>query len=65
MPVVPILDGGRIKAELTRHGLSQSEFAARYRLRESAVSYAVRGRPLGAEAIYRIALGIEKLGELR
>ncbi len=65
MAVVPVLDGVRILTELRRHGLSQREFANRFHLRESAVSQAVRGHPVGAEVVYRIVLGLEKLGEVR
>jgi hypothetical protein len=63
MAVITVLDGVRVLAELRRHGLTQRAFADRFHLRESAVSRAVRGRPLGSEVVYRIVLGLEQLAE--
>jgi plasmid maintenance system antidote protein VapI len=57
--VRPILDGGLVRAELDRLGLTQAEFADRFHLREATVSNAVRGHPLSAEIVYRILLGLE------
>jgi transcriptional regulator with XRE-family HTH domain len=60
-----VLDGDRLRDQLAELGLSQKQFAERIGLDEARVSNAITGRPLPAETLYRIALGLELAGRRR
>ncbi len=55
---VAILDGGRVREELKRVGLTQRELAKKMGVRDATVSDAMRGHPCSPDTIFRISLGL-------
>ncbi len=55
---ISILSGALIRRELARRRLTQRQLAADLGLREATISNAIRGHPMSAAVIYKIALGL-------
>ena len=62
---VSILDGPRIREELTRLNLTQRELARRADVPTGQVCRAIAGRPLAPETLFVIARALDRAGRAR
>jgi adenylylsulfate kinase-like enzyme len=58
---VTVLDGDEVRQELARLGVSQAQFAEFVRIEPADVSRALNRKPIAAEFVYRICLGLEQM----